>query len=36
MEDRKKFREGYDGQPEHLPLLTEPCTQFVQLQVREV
>ncbi len=35
MQDRKKLREGINGQPEpeHLPLMTEPCAQFVQLQV---
>jgi len=37
MQDRKKLREGINGQPEpeHLPLVTEPCAQFVQLQVWE-
>jgi hypothetical protein len=38
MEDRKNFREGVDGQPEpeHLLMVAEPCSEFVQLQVCEV
>jgi hypothetical protein len=37
MKDRKKFREGIDGEPkpEHLSMMTEPCSQFIQLQVWE-
>ncbi len=31
MKDRKKFRAGIDGQPkpEHLGMVTEPCSQFI-------
>ena len=38
MENRKDFREGVDGQPEpkHLPLATQPCSEFVQLQMWEL
>jgi hypothetical protein len=36
MEDRKHLREGVDGQPEHLLMVAEPCSEFVQLQVCEV
>src|SRR5215472_9334842 len=37
MKDWKKFRERIDGepQPEHLCMVTEPCAQFIQLQVWE-
>ena len=37
MKDRKKFREGIDGEPkpEHLCMVTEPCSQFIQLQMWE-
>ncbi len=37
MEDGKKLRAGVDGQPEpeHLGTAAEPCSQFIQLQVRE-
>jgi hypothetical protein len=38
LKHRKNFRAGINGQPEpkHLCGATEPRTQFVQLQVREV
>jgi hypothetical protein len=37
MKDRKKFREGIDGEPkpEHLCMVTEPCSRFIQLQMWE-
>jgi hypothetical protein len=37
MKDRKKFRERIDGepQPEHLGVVTEPCSQFIQLYMWE-
>jgi hypothetical protein len=36
LKHRKNFRAGINGQPEHLGTAAEPCSQFIQLQVREL
>jgi len=38
MEDRKKFREGIDGQPEpeHLGGAAQPGAQFIQVEVGDL
>ena len=36
LKHRKNFRAGINGQPEHLVTAAEPCSQFIQLQVREL
>jgi hypothetical protein len=36
MEHRNTLRKKVDGQPEHLCVAAEPCSQFVQLQGSEL